>query len=205
MIHPDKCEDREDGSTCNNKNKQLHPPSLCPPPRCRHSRRNWSSFSLRELLWRRTASQKTASIQLTPCQAGVSLTWDGSDCVSSRKSSDNRKELTGIDAASQASEEEKQKKRSFAAGGVRRSRSKEERQGWQRTGAVEIAEVCPRPQPRNCLNTFGAAASAGRREGREKERNISVREKHQLVASRAPPKGNLACNPGMCPDRELNQ
>ena len=37
-------------------------------------------------------------------------------------------------------------------------------------------------------------------EGREKER-----EKHQCVlASHAPPTGDLACNPGMCPDRESN-
>ena len=38
-----------------------------------------------------------------------------------------------------------------------------------------------------------------RREG-EKERNINVR----LVASRMPPAGDLARNPGMCPDWELN-
>ena len=31
-------------------------------------------------------------------------------------------------------------------------------------------------------------------------------EKHQcVVASRAPPTGDLACNPGMCPDWESNQ
>ena len=31
-------------------------------------------------------------------------------------------------------------------------------------------------------------------------------EKHQcVVASHAPPTGDLACNPGMCPDWELNQ
>ena len=40
-----------------------------------------------------------------------------------------------------------------------------------------------------------------RREGKEKER-----EKHQcVVASRAPPTGDLACNPGTCPDWESNQ
>ena len=40
-----------------------------------------------------------------------------------------------------------------------------------------------------------------RGEGREKDR-----EKHQyVVASRAPPAGDLACNPGMCPDWELNR
>ena len=39
-----------------------------------------------------------------------------------------------------------------------------------------------------------------RGEGREKER-----EKHQcVVASHVVPTGDLACNPGMCPDWELN-
>ena len=39
-----------------------------------------------------------------------------------------------------------------------------------------------------------------RERGREGERE---REKHQcVVASRAPPTGDLACNPGMCPDWE---
>ena len=37
-------------------------------------------------------------------------------------------------------------------------------------------------------------------EGKEREG-----EKHQcVVASRAPPAGDLTCNPGMCPDWELN-
>ena len=46
-----------------------------------------------------------------------------------------------------------------------------------------------------------------RGEGREKdrERNTDVREVYRLVASRAPPTGDLAHNPGMCPDRALNQ
>ena len=46
-----------------------------------------------------------------------------------------------------------------------------------------------------------------RGEGREKERerNISMQEIHLLVASHAPPNGDLACNPGMCPDWESNQ
>ena len=45
------------------------------------------------------------------------------------------------------------------------------------------------------------------REGREKqrERNINVWEKHQLIASHMPPVGDLALNPGVCPDGELNQ
>ena len=37
------------------------------------------------------------------------------------------------------------------------------------------------------------------------ERNINVREKHRLVASCTPPTRDLACNPGMCPNRESNQ
>ena len=42
-----------------------------------------------------------------------------------------------------------------------------------------------------------------RERGREGERE---REKHQcVVASHVPPSGDLACNPGMCPDWELNQ
>ena len=41
-----------------------------------------------------------------------------------------------------------------------------------------------------------------RGEGREKERD--VQEKHQLVASWAPSGGDLAHNPGMCPDQESN-
>ena len=46
-----------------------------------------------------------------------------------------------------------------------------------------------------------------RGEGREKERkrNIAVREKHRSVASCMPLTGDLACNPGMCPDWELNR
>ena len=44
------------------------------------------------------------------------------------------------------------------------------------------------------------------RGGREKERerNIEVWEKHQLAVSCGPPTGDLACNPGMCPDWESN-
>ena len=41
------------------------------------------------------------------------------------------------------------------------------------------------------------------REGREREREG---EKHRcVVASRVPPTGDLACNPGVCPDWESNQ
>ena len=38
-----------------------------------------------------------------------------------------------------------------------------------------------------------------RGEGREREG-----EKHPLVVSHTPPTGDLACNPGMCPDQESN-
>ena len=41
----------------------------------------------------------------------------------------------------------------------------------------------------------------GRRK-KEKERNIHVQEKHQLVASCTPPTRDLAHNLGMCPDKE---
>ena len=46
-----------------------------------------------------------------------------------------------------------------------------------------------------------------RGEGREKEwkKNMDVREKHQLVASPEPPTGDLASNPGLCPEGELNR
>ena len=46
-----------------------------------------------------------------------------------------------------------------------------------------------------------------RGEGREneRERNIHVREIHRLVASHTPPTGDLAHNPGRCPDWGLNQ
>ena len=33
---------------------------------------------------------------------------------------------------------------------------------------------------------------------------MDVQEKHQLVASQMPPTRDLAQNPGMCPDQELN-
>ena len=45
----------------------------------------------------------------------------------------------------------------------------------------------------------------GEGRGKERERNINVREKHQSVASCMPPTRDLARNPGMCPDWELNQ
>ena len=43
----------------------------------------------------------------------------------------------------------------------------------------------------------------GRKEKRGK-RDIHVREKHQSVASCAPPTRDLACNPGMCLDHWSN-
>ena len=39
----------------------------------------------------------------------------------------------------------------------------------------------------------------------EREKTFNVQEIHWLVASRAPPAGDLAHNPGMCPDWESNQ
>ena len=39
----------------------------------------------------------------------------------------------------------------------------------------------------------------------ERERNIDVWEKHQLVASHMPSTGDLAHNPGVCTDWESNQ
>ena len=52
---------------------------------------------------------------------------------------------------------------------------------------------------------------SGRGEGKEKEkekekeRNNDVWEKHWLVVSCSLPTGDLALNPGMCPDRESNR
>ena len=43
------------------------------------------------------------------------------------------------------------------------------------------------------------------RREKERERNISVWEKHWLVASCMLPTGDWTHNPGMCPHRELNQ
>ena len=40
-----------------------------------------------------------------------------------------------------------------------------------------------------------------RERGREGDREG---EKYQMVASHMPPTGDLVCNPGMCPDWELN-
>ena len=42
----------------------------------------------------------------------------------------------------------------------------------------------------------------GEREGREieRERNSNVQEIHQSVSSHMPPTGDLAHNPGVCPD-----
>ena len=41
--------------------------------------------------------------------------------------------------------------------------------------------------------------------GKERERNINVREKHQSVASCTLPTEHLAQNPGICPDQASNQ
>ena len=44
-----------------------------------------------------------------------------------------------------------------------------------------------------------------RGEGSEKERERNMQEIYRLVASHRTPNGDLACNPGMCPDWESNQ
>ena len=45
----------------------------------------------------------------------------------------------------------------------------------------------------------------GKGREKERERNSNVQEIHQLFVSHTPPTGDLACNPGMCPDWESNQ
>ena len=44
----------------------------------------------------------------------------------------------------------------------------------------------------------------GREGEREEEKHQCATETHRLVASCMPPVGDLACNPGMCPDQESN-
>ena len=44
----------------------------------------------------------------------------------------------------------------------------------------------------------------GEKREKERERNMDVQEIHLLVASRTPPAGDMACNPGMCPVWELS-
>ena len=50
------------------------------------------------------------------------------------------------------------------------------------------------------LFTFRERGSEGEREG-----NFSVREIHRSVASRTPATGDLAHNPGLCPDQKSNR
>ena len=45
----------------------------------------------------------------------------------------------------------------------------------------------------------------GKGREKERERSIDVQEIHQLVASPTCPTRDLAHNPGMCPELELNQ
>ena len=40
---------------------------------------------------------------------------------------------------------------------------------------------------------------------KERERNMDVQERHRLIACHKSPAGDLAHNPGMCPDWKLNQ
>ena len=51
---------------------------------------------------------------------------------------------------------------------------------------------------------FYLFSEIGERREKERERNTDERKKHQLVASRKLPTSDLACNPGMCPEWELN-
>ena len=44
----------------------------------------------------------------------------------------------------------------------------------------------------------------GGRKEREREKNISMRETHELVVFHTPRLGIKPHNPGMCPDQELN-
>ena len=55
---------------------------------------------------------------------------------------------------------------------------------------------------KNVIHSF---LERGEEREKERERNIHVLEKHWLVASSMPPAGDLAHNPGMCPDWESNQ
>ena len=62
----------------------------------------------------------------------------------------------------------------------------------------------------NCTSSFGKDfiylfSERGEGRGKERERNINVREKHQLAASHMTPSRDLAHNPGMCTDWESNQ
>ena len=57
------------------------------------------------------------------------------------------------------------------------------------------------------LKFFKKTLVISRERGREgeREKNSDVREKHQLVAFCMSPTGDMARNPGMFPERELNQ
>ena len=52
--------------------------------------------------------------------------------------------------------------------------------------------------PKTCL------LISERRKGRERERNIDVRERHRMVASSTCPTGDKTHILGMCPNQELN-
>ena len=45
----------------------------------------------------------------------------------------------------------------------------------------------------------------GERRGKERERNIDVREKHQSTVSRIHPDQDWTHNPGMCPDQQWDR
>ena len=71
---------------------------------------------------------------------------------------------------------------------------------WRAPFSISCFSFLFWPQLRTCSLTLEGG------EGREKERgrNIHVREKHWLVASRTLPDWDQICNPGTCPEWELN-
>ena len=63
-----------------------------------------------------------------------------------------------------------------------------------------------RPQlPHHFLFRFYLLSEREEEREKERERNSNGREIHESVASCMLPTGDLACNPGMCPNWELNQ
>ena len=64
-------------------------------------------------------------------------------------------------------------------------------------------KTCFYPHPKTVFHCFEREREGGK-PGEEKERNINVREKYQLVAFWTCPTEDWTCNPGICPDQELN-
>ena len=75
--------------------------------------------------------------------------------------------------------------------------------GYQFKKIIFSSKINPQKTPIGPFYFFLRFIFIFRQRGREGEREG---KKHQcVVASRAPPTGGLACNPGMCPDWESNQ